>query len=73
MCFAIPGKIEKVEGDEVVVDYSGEKRTAKILFPVSVGEWVYVSGKIVVETVPESDAIKAQRVFKDSANKIKCA
>jgi len=66
MCFAIPGKIIEVKDQEVIVDYSGEKRTARTLFSVEVGEWVYVSGKIVVEKVPEEDAIKAQNIFKDT-------
>ncbi len=72
MCFAIPGKVTEVNGDKVTVDYSGEKRIARKLFPVEAGEWVYVSGKIVVEKVPEEDALKAQIVFKDASNKIAC-
>lgn len=70
MCFAIPGKVIEVKKEEVIVDYSGEKRTAKTLFPVEVGEYVYVSGKIVIEKVPEKDALAAMNIFKD--NKIAC-
>jgi len=65
MCFAIPGRVVEVNGEEVIVNYSGEKVQAKTLFPVKVGEYVYVSGKIVVEKVPEEDALKAIGVFAD--------
>jgi hydrogenase assembly chaperone HypC/HupF len=65
MCFAIPGKVVEVKNDEVVVDYETEKRTAKTLFPVEVGDYVYVSGKIVIEKIPEQQALEAIKAFKE--------
>jgi hydrogenase assembly chaperone HypC/HupF len=65
MCFAIPGKVVEVEEEKVVVDYETEKRTAKTLFPVNVGDYVYVSGKIVIEKLPKQQALEAIKAFKE--------
>ncbi len=56
MCYAIPGRVEKVEGDVVIVNYSGDKRAAKTLLNVKPGDYVYVNGGIVVEKLNEKDA-----------------
>jgi hydrogenase maturation factor len=59
MCYAIPGKVIEIRGDSVIVDYSGEKKVAKTIFKVEKGEYVYVSGKIIIEKIPKKQAIKA--------------
>ncbi len=53
MCLAIPGKIIRIEKDIAIVDYGSEKRQANMVVgDFSVGDFVIVQGKIVVEKVP---------------------
>lgn len=58
MCLAIPGKVIEVNGDNAVVDYSGEKREVKNYLGVNLGDWVIVSNKIIVVKVPEAQVKK---------------
>ena len=63
MCFAIPGKVVEIEGDNVVVDYVTEKRDVKTLLDVEVGDYVIVGGKMILEKVPEKDALHTIEIF----------
>ena len=65
MCLAIPGKITEINDDEAVVDYGAEKRTANnSLVNAKVGDYVIISGKFIVQVVPEEEAIKALETWK---------
>ncbi|MFH1308017.1 MAG: HypC/HybG/HupF family hydrogenase formation chaperone [archaeon] len=63
MCFAIPGKVVKVDGENIEVDYKSEKRTAKSLISVKEGEYVIVSVGFVIKKVPEKDALEAYKML----------
>lgn len=53
MCLAIPGKIISIKEDTATVDYGSEKRDARIVEgDYSIGDFVIVQGRIVVEKVP---------------------
>ena len=53
MCLAVPGKIIKIEQHIATVDYGSEQRSARIVEgDFSVGDFVIVQGKIVIEKVP---------------------
>ena len=56
MCFAIPGKIVELNGEDAVVDYSGERREAKNYLGAELGEWVIVSNKIIITKVDKERA-----------------
>lgn len=72
MCLAIPGKIVKIEGDNAIVDYVAEKRAAKIFsLDVSVGDYVIVQQKIVVQKILEKEALAALKLI--TAESDKCA
>lgn len=72
MCLAIPGKIVKIEGDNAIVDYVTEKREAKIFgLDVSLGDYVIVQQKIVVQKIPKKEALAALRLI--TAESDKCA
>lgn len=58
MCYAIPGKVVKIEGHKAIVDYFGEKKTALAEHGISVGQYVYAQGGVVVSVVPETEAKK---------------
>ena len=64
MCLAMPGKVVSVDGEDVVVDYEGKKRTAKVLEECKVGDYVIVSGGFIVERVEEDVALKALETIK---------
>ena len=53
-----PGKVEKIENDEVTVDYDGEKRIAKLVGDTKLveGDYVFVQAKIVVQKVGKEEA-----------------
>ncbi len=65
MCLAIPGKISKIEEEFVTVDYSGEKRRAKILEKnLKVGDYVMVSAGFVMQKVPKEEALASIEAWK---------
>jgi len=67
MCLAIPGKIVKKSGKKVTVDYGTEKRTATIVDgSFSVGDFVIVQGKIVVDKVPAAQVKKWNKFLEES-------
>ena len=70
MCFAIPGKIIKIIGDNVVIEYiNNQKRTALLIQEdeYKVGDYVFVSSKIVVQKIPKQEALESLKVFKNAA------
>ncbi len=62
MCYAIPGRVEKIENNSVTVDYFGEKRRAyNELAQINVGDYIYAQGGFVVNkiSIPEAQSILA--------------
>ena len=71
MCLAIPGKVVSVKGEDVVVEYPGEKREVKdVGLGVKKGDYVIVQAKIVVQKVPEEDALESLKAWEEAAEKI---
>lgn len=67
MCYAIPGKIERIEQNTVVVDYFGEKRKAlNELAQVNVGDYIYAQGGFVVSKISASEAESILSVWKET-------
>jgi len=67
MCYAIPGKVEKIENNTVIVDYFGEKRKAlNELAQVNVGDYIYAQGGFVVSKISASEAESILAVWKES-------
>lgn len=57
MCYAIPGKIIKLEGERASVDYFGETREALAnLFEVNIGDYVYAQGGVIIEKLHKAKA-----------------
>ncbi len=66
MCYAIPGKVEKIEANTVIVDYFGEKRKAfNELAQVSIGDYIYAQGGFVVSKISSSEAQNILSVWKE--------
>lgn len=74
MCYAIPGKVVKIEAKKdsqgssniVVIEYFGEHRKALNEYEdLKVGEYVYAQGGVVVNRIPEQDALEILSIWKD--------
>ena len=64
MCLAMPGKIVKIEGDRAMIEYPGETREAGIIEgDYKVGDYVFVSAKIIVQKIPEEEAVKSLKAW----------
>lgn len=65
MCYAIPGKLVEINGKIGIIDYFGEKRKVLIDEEVSVGDYVYAQGGVIVSKVPENEAIEVLDFWKE--------
>jgi len=66
MCYAIPGKLARIEGSIGIVDYYGERR--KILLDdnsVKPGDYVFAQGGILIRKIPESEAEEILKTWKE--------
>jgi len=70
MCLAIPGKILKIKEDKVIVAYPGgagnpeENREAiNTGFDLKEGEYVFVQAGIVIQKIPEDEAIESLKTW----------
>jgi len=81
MCLTIPGKIIKIENSVATIDYGAEKRLAGFMQEnespnkdsriqnFSVGDYVMVMGKIVVQKIPEEEAKRSLQFYSDAVEK----
>ena len=66
MCYAIPGRVVELKGNVAVVDYFGEHRNVLHEFKdAKVGEYVYAQGGIIVQRIPEKEALLILEEWKD--------
>ena len=64
MCIAAPGKIKKIEGQKVYVEYPGEVRPALAGGePVKVGDFVLVQMGIVIQILSPEEAAEANKAW----------
>ncbi len=67
MCYAIPGRIEAIKGNRVIVDYFGEKKEAiNELKDLSIGDYIYAQGGYVIEKVPSDYALSVLDLWRES-------
>ncbi len=66
MCVAAPGRVIKIEGNNAVIDYSGNKVSAnKGIIDVNVGDWVLVHAGLVIQILPEDEAENMAKLFEE--------
>lgn len=66
MCYSIPGKIDQIDGNQVIVDYFGEKRRARNdFYALKKGDYVLAQGGFVIEKVSPAQARKILRSWQD--------
>ena len=86
MCYAIPGKVVKIElkkcshgsckgsGNISIIEYFGEHRKALNEYDdLKVGEYVYAQGGVVVNRIPEQDALEILDIWKEKFFELKKA
>lgn len=67
MCYAIPGRIETIDKNTVILDYFGEKRKAyNELAEVSIGDYIYAQGGFVVNKISASEAESVLSLWKET-------
>ncbi len=67
MCLAVPGKIEKIDGQTAVVDVEGNRISAMTaLVPeAEVGDWVLVHAGLAVTVMSEEEAQETLGLMKE--------
>ena len=73
MCYAIPGKVERISGNSATIDYFGEKRSAFLGLAegISEGDYVYAQGGFVVQKVGKKHALENLGIWKELLAKLK--
>lgn len=66
MCLSIPGKIIEIKEREITIDYGFEKRKVNLsmIDNLKVGDYIIVSNKIIIATVPKEKAKKFLELIK---------
>ncbi len=67
MCYSIPGKVVRIEGRNVTVEYFGEPRRAiSEMRDLAVGDYVYAQGGFVIQRIPPSEADSVLAFWKET-------
>ena len=65
MCYAIPGKVVSIEGENAVIDYDGIKKKANIsLVEAKVGDYVLVHAGFAIEKLDNDYAKKTLELMR---------
>lgn len=66
MCVAAPGKVIEIKGDNVVLDYDGNRVSAnKGIVDVKIGDYALVHAGLIIQVLPEDEAKFMLDLFKD--------
>ncbi|MFH1786820.1 MAG: [FeFe] hydrogenase H-cluster radical SAM maturase HydE [archaeon] len=66
MCYAIPGRVAAISGQNADVEYFGEIRKARAdLIMPKVGEYVYAQGGFIVGKIPGDEALEILKEWRE--------
>ena len=66
MCVAAPGKVIEIIGDNVVLDYDGNRVSAnKGIVDVKIGDYALVHAGLIIQVLPDDEAKFMLDLFKD--------
>jgi biotin synthase len=72
MCYAIPGKVVEIESNIALIDYFGEKRKVlNELAELEIDDYVYAQGGVVINKVPQTEALKILAFWKEKFFELK--
>ena len=67
MCLALPGKIEKIDGEKAIIDYDGIKKEANVSFiDCKEGDYVLVHVGFAIEKIDEERARRAYSLLDEN-------
>ena len=68
MCLAIPGKVEKIEGDKGLVDIGGVSKEISFTFipEVKKGDWILIHTGFGLNIISEKDALETINLLKEA-------
>ncbi|MEA3493892.1 MAG: radical SAM protein [Candidatus Margulisiibacteriota bacterium] len=67
MCYAIPGKVEKIDGKIITLTYFGEtKQAINELDDLKVGDYIYAQGGYAIKNIPQTEAISILTTWKET-------
>ena len=67
MCYAIPGKVKKIESKIAFIDYFWEEKKAiNEIDTLKLGDYIYAQGGYVIEVIPEEEAKEILSVWKET-------
>jgi hydrogenase assembly chaperone HypC/HupF len=58
MCFAVPGLITKVSGDEAIVCYKDIEKKCKLLVDAKEGDYVIAQSGYAISKVEKNEALR---------------
>lgn len=66
MCVAAPGKVIEINGDNVVLDYDGNRVSAnKGIVDLKIGDYALVHAGLIIQVLPGDEAKFMLDLFKD--------
>lgn len=67
MCLSIPAKIEQIDGNNAIVNLSGNliKVGIELLDDVQVGDYVLVHAGYAIQKIDENEAMETLQLLKD--------
>lgn len=72
MCYAIPGKVKRIVGNKVVLDYFGEERHyINDFLTLKVDDYVYAQGGFIIQLVPKLKAKAILEAWEEMFFKLK--
>jgi biotin synthase len=73
MCYAIPGRVDSIDGRVATIDYFGEKRRAYVdlMEGLNIGDNVYAQGGFVIRKISGEEAKEVLNIWHDIFFKLK--
>jgi hydrogenase expression/formation protein HypC len=67
MCLAIPGKIERIEGEFALVNFRGVKRRVGLMLlpEAKEGDWVLVHAGFAIQKIAQREAQETLRMLEE--------
>ena len=67
MCLAYPGKIESINGDRAIIDFSGIKKESNISFvKAKKGDYVIVHAGFAIQKIGKEEAVDAIKIYAET-------
>lgn len=74
MCLATPMKIKEVDGKYAIVEHDNKdfKVSLQLKPEAKIGDWVLAHGDLVINTIPEDEALSILKMISDTGFQCQC-